>query len=876
MAEEQKDYRAHAGYVLFPRSPGDLTSVAACPACFTPIDGPTCRVCGLDLAHPAAAELAALSQDAAALLDRRLDLIGRIRYETEPAGGERPSGEPSPPERADAAPGTPQASPPARRSGVQVVLLVVGVALLSVAAIFFLVYAFIVFGLVARTAIVGTATIASIAAAVLLRRRLPATAEGIAALSVVLVHLDIWAIQANDFFAAGSADSATYWGSALVLTGAIGIIWARFGGPRAWGVAGAIVIGTGLGLLVGRLADRAVGGWAPFAFAAALALSGVIHRVVKRPEQRAILLCIGGAGMVLTSIGVVLMPVLVTRTAGENLVVALVLAAVGTANVVAAGASARTTALLFASAAAVAPALVLAGRAALLAAAGLGQSWSFGASDTLIPSGGIDGPGAVAFTSLVALVLLIAGLVAAGRWSIAPLDRPFGIVIAVSSLLVLAGGVIEPIFAEQACWTLVGLAALVLGIVLRRRLAPRSRLLAGLAALVPLGLSYCVGWATLQTWQGPTVLAIAALILVRMLLRSARTKAATLLAAIVLLVVCAGAGARALALPLRPGVAADAVNAAHATGFISILLLGAAAYIVGAPISTLDRRVAFWLPLGAIAVSTAITQILLPLGVPVSSLLLPEYVTSLLVSLFLIAALASWAVSAATAAYAAERAAAVGALPVALALLVDGLARTIGVESVQRAVAIVLVLSVAHLAARLSSLPHRRVAAGSAIVTAAAAGLYEFAIGELTPLEWATVPVGLALIATGALHLVRTPEARSWAWLAPGTAMLLLPSLIATAFDRPLWRLVALGVTGVAIIVVAAVLRLQAPLVLASVVVLVHAVATFAPQIRAVYELVEWWVWIAIGGAILLALSIRFEATRRGVSGFARRIGALR
>ena len=62
-----------------------------------------------------------------------------------------------PPKRASASP----ASSGPRRSSIQVLLLLVGVSLLSIATIFFLVYAFITFGLLTRSIIIGAITIAT-------------------------------------------------------------------------------------------------------------------------------------------------------------------------------------------------------------------------------------------------------------------------------------------------------------------------------------------------------------------------------------------------------------------------------------------------------------------------------------------------------------------------------------------------------------------------------------------------------------------------------------------------------------------------------------------------------------------------------------------
>ena len=65
MVSREKSFAGSAGYLLFPRSPADLTSTTACPACFTALTSTTCSRCGLDLSHPAAAELAVASADLA-------------------------------------------------------------------------------------------------------------------------------------------------------------------------------------------------------------------------------------------------------------------------------------------------------------------------------------------------------------------------------------------------------------------------------------------------------------------------------------------------------------------------------------------------------------------------------------------------------------------------------------------------------------------------------------------------------------------------------------------------------------------------------------------------------------------------------------------
>ena len=81
-ADGARPDRSWAGIMRFPRTPADLRSTTTCPACFAVLRSTTCDACGLDLTHPATAELAALSTRIADDLDARADLVGRIRRET--------------------------------------------------------------------------------------------------------------------------------------------------------------------------------------------------------------------------------------------------------------------------------------------------------------------------------------------------------------------------------------------------------------------------------------------------------------------------------------------------------------------------------------------------------------------------------------------------------------------------------------------------------------------------------------------------------------------------------------------------------------------------------------------------------------------------
>jgi len=316
MADDEIDYRRYAGVVAFPRNPQDLLNTTHCPACFAVLTNTVCSACGLDLGHPDATKLHEASVAVAGKLDERLDIIGKIRYETAQgvtadaaalagvaAGGAtvhptthaggvldqqvRVSADPVGDQRdttgAEALVG-PQAAP--RRSSVQVTLLIVGVSLLSVAATFFLVYAFINYGIVWRSVIIGAITVAAFVAASLLRRRtLTATAEGIAAFAVVLSYLDAWALRDNDLFGASRGDTTVYWGVTLIVAAIGFIIWHRMSALRLPNLVGYATFAPGVGVLVAGLARDLEAATTAFLAVAAVAAAGIIHRWIARPKR---------------------------------------------------------------------------------------------------------------------------------------------------------------------------------------------------------------------------------------------------------------------------------------------------------------------------------------------------------------------------------------------------------------------------------------------------------------------------------------------------------------------------------------------------------------------------------------------------------------
>ncbi len=304
VSDNKQSFIEFVGRVLFPRNPGDLRGTTHCPACLEPLGGRSvCAACRLDLNHPAAAELTAASMRAADALDDRLEIIGRMRFETDQAlaAASVPAAPAAAPASSTVAPppavAPPVSPPPAvaprakedgapRRSTVQVLLVVVGISLLSIFLIFGLVYAFINWGVLAQSLIIGAVTVAAfVIASWLYRKKLTATAEGIGALAVVLVYLDAWAIRVNDFFGLATSNEYIYWGATLLITSVGFLGWHRVSSLSVASVAAHLALVPGTGLLTAGLLNEAGmidGGMLTFLSSITAATAGLLHRVTVR------------------------------------------------------------------------------------------------------------------------------------------------------------------------------------------------------------------------------------------------------------------------------------------------------------------------------------------------------------------------------------------------------------------------------------------------------------------------------------------------------------------------------------------------------------------------------------------------------------------
>lgn len=356
MVGAARSFIEHVGHVLFPRGPKDLSDPARCPACFVALPSSSvCSSCGLDMNHPDAALLREKSLSVVAMLDARLELIGKIRFETaaerarirntirdtelaaanaaaaqraeratvaldrasstvaverpqavrEPATvattlpltayvpsvgtNARPVGNESQPVGNEGQSVGNEAPPARSHVGIQVILLIVGVSLLSVGAIFFLIYAFISFGLIWRSAIIATITIASIVGATMVKKRgLAATAEALSALAVVLVALDIYAVRANKLLVIGDSAGSAYWGGAVIIASLGFLLWHRASKLTLVNVLGFAAFPPAVALLATGLADGSSSTTLTMLPLLALSVASLIYLIAAHDSYRGV------------------------------------------------------------------------------------------------------------------------------------------------------------------------------------------------------------------------------------------------------------------------------------------------------------------------------------------------------------------------------------------------------------------------------------------------------------------------------------------------------------------------------------------------------------------------------------------------------------
>ncbi|MFD4958825.1 SCO7613 C-terminal domain-containing membrane protein [Microbacterium sp. NPDC058389] len=152
--------------------------------------------------------------------------------------------------------------------------------------------------------------------------------------------------------------------------------------------------------------------------------------------------------------------------------------------------------------------------------------------------------------------------------------------------------------------------------------------------------------------------------------------------------------------------------------------------------------------------------------------------------------------------------------------------------------------------------------------------------------EWFSLPLGLFLLAAGALAMqhpgsrVASPSLRdwpagwsgSWALLGPGLLVTLSASVAATYTDPRTWRAILVMAIALVAILVGATLRLAAPFLIGIVVLPVENVLAFVVQIGRGIEAMPWWITLSVVGAVLLIIAVAYERRAGEGSGLTARL----
>ncbi|MEW2280917.1 hypothetical protein AB0936_25250 [Streptomyces cyaneofuscatus] len=830
---------------------------------------------------PPAEELALLDRELAQLDARRAHLLTRRAWlvsALQPQAPQAPNAPRwhTPPVGQGWAPGQPWSAAPraAKPSGpprsAQNVLLTLGGLLLTVAAVAFTLVSWGSMGIGGRSAVLALVTLAALAApVVLLRRKLAATAEALAALALVLTLLDTYAVHA---VAAPDADGLTF---TAVASAVLAALWAAYGLALgklhlplpaavffvqwplllgAW-AAGAPAIVVGWALLVTAVVDGAIALWG----------KGLGVRVTA-----GIGLAVMGSAALLTGLGESL-------TAGGPLGAVLPGALLLTA-AVAALAGAWRAPNGYAQAGG-----VVAGLAAVAAVGGVLRAAVPGMWH--VPVYLLCG---LALLSVVRAplprsagrgVLAAAGAVVAGAllWAVPPVAAVLlGPVELVAEVWAGAPDGFRGALGESMRWSESAAAPVVLAVVagllgaayrwwpsLVRVAAPlvtpgaTARGAAGAGALA-------LGWGTLLLAAAtlgvpyPVAVALETVLVAGLLLVAVR--GAELGAGDAGTGEGGGAGAGAGA--AGGGQSAVAVTALVAAvgGAVSVGLLSlaaeAATYAVfgalvvlfaGAALRTRAVVEQAVFAVAAVVWGTVLT------GCAARSLeLAPHEAAPLLLVVPAVTVLLGARLRLHPVALPVELAGALGAL-VAVGL------------AVADAPFLALVLALCGvLAAGAAVRPERRPAAGYvAAVLFVAATWVRLAASEVSAPEAYTLPVTVPALVVGVLRRRKDPEASSWTAYGPGLAATLLPSL-AVAWTDPDWvRPLLLGVAALVITLLGAKYRLRALLLLGGAVLALDTLHELAPYVVQVAGALPRWLPPALAGLLLLAVGATYEQRLR-------------
>ncbi|RSS82774.1 SCO7613 C-terminal domain-containing membrane protein, partial [Streptomyces sp. WAC06614] len=138
------------------------------------------------------------------------------------------------------------------------------------------------------------------------------------------------------------------------------------------------------------------------------------------------------------------------------------------------------------------------------------------------------------------------------------------------------------------------------------------------------------------------------------------------------------------------------------------------------------------------------------------------------------------------------------------------------------------------------------------------------------------LPVTVPALVVGFRRRRRDPLASSWAAYGGGLAATLVPSLVAVWTDPHWLRPLLLGLGALAVTLVGARGRLQAPLLLGGAALGLVALHELAPYVVQVVDALPRWLPPALAGVLLLAVGATYERRLRDARRLRQALGRLR
>ncbi|MFD3533158.1 SCO7613 C-terminal domain-containing membrane protein [Streptomyces sp. NPDC058664] len=218
--------------------------------------------------------------------------------------------------------------------------------------------------------------------------------------------------------------------------------------------------------------------------------------------------------------------------------------------------------------------------------------------------------------------------------------------------------------------------------------------------------------------------------------------------------------------------------------------------------------------------------------------------------------------------------------PVALAVEITGAAVALPAFglAVSRPAFLALALALGGVIAAATAVrpERRRFASWTAAVLFLLATWVRLADWEVTTPEAYTLPVTVPALVVGFLRRRRDAGASSWTAYGPGLAVTLLPSLL-VAWTDPEWvRPLALGGAALVVTLIGARFRLQALLVLGGVVLALDGLHELAPYVVQVVGALPRWLPPALAGLLLLAVGATYEQRLRDARRLRDRVARMR